>query len=84
MFEDRLEGLALGHRRVLGRQFLDPVKGEKELGLKRLLAAERAVVVEDRYALGSRRELGASRLRHTRDKVEDRGFAAASFQEASG
>jgi hypothetical protein len=77
VFEDRLEGLALGHRRVLGRQFLDPVKGEKELSLKRLLAAERAVVVECRYAVGWRHELGASRLCHTRDKVEDRGFRGA-------
>jgi hypothetical protein len=56
------------------RQFLDPVEGEIELNLKRLLAAKRAVVVEDRYALGWRREFGASRLCHTCDKVEDRGF----------
>ena len=77
VFEDRLEGLTLGHRRVLGRQFLDPVKGEKQLSLKRLLAAERAVVVECRDALGWRRELGASLLCHTSDKVEDRGFRRA-------
>jgi hypothetical protein len=47
------------------------------LDLKRLLAAERAVVVEDCYALGWRRELGAARLCHTRVKVEDRGFRGA-------
>jgi hypothetical protein len=52
VFEDRLEGLTLAQRRVLGRQFLDAAKGEIELNLKRLLAAERPVVVEDRYALG--------------------------------
>jgi hypothetical protein len=47
------------------------------LNLKRLLTAERAIVVEDRYALGWRCELGASRLCRTRDKVEDRGFHGA-------
>jgi hypothetical protein len=63
--------LTLGHRRVLGRQFLDPVKGEIELNLKRLLAAERPVVVEDSDTLGRGRELGASLFRHPRDKAED-------------
>jgi hypothetical protein len=77
VFENRLKGLALSHRRVFGRQFLHPVKREIELNLKRLLTAERAVVVEDRYALGWRRELRASRLCRTRDKVEDRGFHGA-------
>jgi hypothetical protein len=77
VFEDRLEGLPVGHRRVLGRQFLDPVEGEKELSLKRLLAAECAIVVERGDALGWRRKLGASVLRHPRDKVEDRGFRRA-------
>jgi hypothetical protein len=41
VFENRLERLPLGDRRVFGRQFLHPVKGEIELNLKRLLAAER-------------------------------------------
>jgi hypothetical protein len=77
VFEDCLEGLSLGHRRVLARQFLDPVEREIELNLKRLLAAKRAVVVEDCYALGWRYELGASQLCHTRNKVEDRGFRRA-------
>ena len=74
VLEDCLEGLSLSHRRVLGRQFLDPVEREIELDLKRLLAAERPVVVEDRYALGWRRELAASRPCHARDEVEDRRF----------
>ena len=79
--ENRLERLPLGHRRVCGRQVLHPVKGEIELNLKRLLAAERPVVVENRYALGSWRELGASLFCHTRDKVEDRPFRGQpSFQ----
>jgi hypothetical protein len=77
VFEDRLEGLTFGHRRVLGRKFLDPVEGEKELSLKRLLAAERAVIVENRDALGWRRKLASSFVRHARDKVEDRGFRRA-------
>src|SRR5580692_10362165 len=77
VFEDRLERLALGHRRVLSRQFLDPVKGEKELGLKRLLAAERAIVVKRCDALGWRRKVGAAPLGHRPDKVEDRGFRGA-------
>src|SRR5271154_1016838 len=77
VFENRLERLPLGHRRVLGRQFLHAAEGEIELNLKRLLAAERAVVVEDGYALGWRREPGASLIGHTRDKVEDRGFRGA-------
>jgi len=59
-------------RPLLGRQFLHAGKGEIELDLKRLLAAERAVV-----ALGWWCELGAARLCHTRDKVEDRGFRGA-------
>jgi hypothetical protein len=77
VFEDRLEGLALGHRRVVGRQFLYPAKGKIELDLKRLLAAKRPVVVENCYALGSWCELGASLVCHTRDKVEDCGFRGA-------
>src|SRR5580692_439094 len=35
VFENRLEQLPLGHRRVFGRQILHPVKGEIELNLKR-------------------------------------------------
>jgi hypothetical protein len=77
VFENRLERLPIGHRRVFGRQFLHPVKGEIELNLKGLLTAERAIVVEDRYALGWRRELRASFLRNARDKAEDRGFCGA-------
>jgi hypothetical protein len=56
---------------------LDPVKGEIELNLKRLLAAERAIVVERGDALGWRRKLGSSFLRHACDKVEDHGFRRA-------
>jgi hypothetical protein len=84
VFENRLEGLTLCHRRVLGRQFLDPVKGEKELSLKRLLAAERAIVVECGDALGWRRKLGPPSFvtRATKSRMAD--FAAPSFQEASG
>jgi hypothetical protein len=69
-----LKGWALAQRRVLGRQLLHAVKGEKELDLKRLLAPERPIVVERGDARRRRHELGASRLRHTRDKAEDRGF----------
>jgi hypothetical protein len=58
-------------------QFLDAAKGEIELNLKRLLAAERPVVIEDRYALGRRRELRASLLCHARDEIQDRGFCGA-------
>src|SRR6202453_373985 len=50
VFEDRLERLPLGHCRVFGREFLHASKGEIELSLKRLVAAERAIVVEDGYA----------------------------------
>src|SRR5258708_7418181 len=77
VLEDRLEGVPRRQRRIFCRQFLHPVKGKIELNLKRLLTAERAIVVEDRYALGWRCELGASQLCRTRDKVEDRGFHGA-------
>src|SRR5579871_3564263 len=40
VFEHGLEGLTLAHCRVLGRQLLHTLKGEKELNLKRLLAPE--------------------------------------------
>jgi hypothetical protein len=72
-----LKGCRPANVGVLGREFLHPAKGDIELNLKRLLAAERAVVVEDRYLLGWRRELGASLICHTRDKIEDRGSRGA-------
>src|ERR1700722_13352663 len=74
MFEHGLERLTLAQCRVLGRQLLHAVKGEEELSLKRLLTPERPIVVERGNAPGWRHKFGASRLCHTRDEVEDRGF----------
>ena len=84
MVESRLEGQTLGQCRVPGRQFLDAIKGEKNLNLKRLLAPKSPVDVETCNALWQRRELGAScfATRETKSKIAD--FAAPSFQEGSG
>src|SRR5579863_5095942 len=76
-FEHRLEGWALAHRRVLRGQFLHPVEGEMELNLQRLLAAERAIVVECGDPLGWRDEIRSTLLRHAPDEVEDRRFDRA-------
>lgn len=69
--------------RVLARQLLHAIKGEKELYLKRLLAPECPVVVKRGNAPGWRHIFGASLLCHTRDKVEIADFAALSFHEGS-
>ena len=83
-FEHRLEGLTIAHRRVFGRQVLHAVKGEKELCLKRLLAPERAVVIERGDALGGGTNSGPPCFvtRATKSRIAD--FAAPSFQEGSG
>src|SRR5271156_740479 len=77
VFEYGLERLTLAHCRILARQLLHAVKGEKELYLKRLLAPECPVVVKRGDAPGWRHEFCASSLCHTRDKVEDCGFRGA-------
>src|ERR1700741_2519940 len=77
VFEHRLERLTIAYCRVVARQLLHAVKGEKELCLKRLLAPECPVVVKCGNAPGWRHEFGAALLCHTRDKVEDRGFRRA-------
>jgi hypothetical protein len=77
VFEHGLERLTLAHCRVLARQLLHAVKGEKELYLKRPLAPECPIVVERGDPPGRRHEFGGPLLGHTLDKVEDRGFRRA-------
>ena len=55
--EDRLERLLLLPLGMLRREFLDPVEGEMNLEIQRLLGPQRAVVVERGDAFGGRHEL---------------------------
>jgi hypothetical protein len=65
---ERLLGLPL---RVLGREGLHPVEGEDPLEVHRLLAPERAVVIERRDARFRRDELGAAAIRDGLDELDD-------------
>ena len=66
---ERLLVLPLG---MLRGERLHAVEREEELEIHRLLGPERAVVVEDRDALGGRDEVGRALLRHLLDEVDDR------------
>ena len=71
--EQRGERLLVLPLRMLRRERLHAVEREEELEIHRLLAPERAVVVERRDALGRRHEIGRAFLRHLFDKGDD-GF----------
>jgi hypothetical protein len=58
--------------RMLRRERLDAVEREQELEVHRLLAPQRAVVVEDGDALLRLDELGRALLRHLGDELGDR------------
>ena len=60
--EKRLERLLVLPFGMLRRQRLDAVEGERELDVDRLLAPQRAVVVEHGDALGDGHEVGAAFL----------------------
>ena len=64
---ERLLGLPL---RMLRRQRLDAVEREGELEIDRLLAPQRAVIVEGGDAFGRWHEVRAALRRHARDEVE--------------
>ena len=65
---ERFLGLPLG---MLRRERLHAVEREVELHRHRLLAPERAVVVERGDALGDRHEVRRAFLRHLLDEVDD-------------
>src|SRR6266566_8781365 len=67
------EGLLLFPFWMLRRERLYPVNGEGELKIDRLLGPERPVVVEGRYALVKRNEVGRARLCYLLNKSDD-GF----------
>src|ERR1700751_4912810 len=69
--EQRLERLALLHCRIPAGELLDPIYEKKDLHVQRLLAPERAVVIEDGDAFCRRHEVWSTLLRHARDEVED-------------
>ena len=75
MFQHRLERLALPQRRVLVCKLLHPVKEKEKLHLKRLLAAESAIVIERGNSLIARNESRAALRGDIRDKVQYRLFA---------
>ena len=64
----RLPGLLVAERRVGLRHLVEPAQDEVGLDRQRLLAPERAVVVEDRDALGRRHAVRG----HALDEVERR------------
>jgi hypothetical protein len=57
-FEQRGEGLFVLPLRVFGRERPDPVDGEEDLKVERLLGPERAVIVESGNPFGRRYEVG--------------------------
>ncbi|MCY1344843.1 hypothetical protein D9M69_308900 [compost metagenome] len=69
--EHRLERLLLLPFRVLGGQALDFVEGEQHLEVHRLLAPQRAVVVEHGNALGGRHVVPAALGGHGTDEAFD-------------
>src|SRR4029077_21298404 len=72
--EQRLERLALLHRRIFLGELLYPRYEKKHLHLHRLLAPERPVVVKHGNALCGWHEIWSALLRHARNKVEDLRF----------
>ena len=83
MLEECLERLAFLQRRIFLCELVQPRLCEENLHLHRLLAPERAVIVEGRDALGRRHEVRPARCvtRATKSTIAD--FAALSFQHAS-
>ena len=75
--KERAEGLLVRPRRTLRRHRLDLIDCEGELGVERLLAPERTVVVEDSDALGRLHEVTTVLVRHTPDKIDDRVLRGA-------
>jgi hypothetical protein len=71
--EQRLERLFAFPLRMLRRQCPDAIHRECQLEVHRLLAPERAVIVEGGDALGNRHELCAALRRHPRGEIGD-GF----------
>ena len=78
---ERLLVLPLG---MLRRERLDAVEREEELEIHRLLAPERAVVVERGDALGRRHKVGRTFLGHLGDEVRMACLAGPSFHEGNG
>ena len=72
-FEQRGERLLVLPLGMLRRERLHAIEREVELNGHRLLAPERAVVVEDGDALRNGHEIRRTRRRDLRDKVDD-GF----------
>ena len=70
--------------RMLRRERLHAVEREEELEIHRLLAPERAVVVERGDAFLRRDEIRRAFLRHLRDESGDGLLRALSFQDGSG
>ena len=75
--DDRAEGLAVRPAGLLRREGANPVEGEGELGVDRLLHPERAVVVEHGEALLGRHEVGPTFGRRGFEEVEDGSFGGA-------
>ena len=69
--EQRGERLLVLPLRMLRRERLHPVEREDQLEIHRLLAPERAVVVERGDALGRRHKVRRAFLRDLRDEVDD-------------
>ena len=65
-------------------ELVQPVQREEHLHLHRLLAPERAVVVEGGDAVGGRHEVGAALLRHAGDEVEQRRLDGAVTPRRQG
>jgi hypothetical protein len=82
--ERGLEGLEVLPLGMIRRHRLDPIDGEQELEVERLLGPQRSVVVEDGDALGLGHEVGACRVGHPVHEVEDRVPGSPSFQDGNG
>jgi hypothetical protein len=65
------------HPRLLHHKLLAPILGEKELHLHRLLAPQRAIVVEGRDPFVRRHIVYAAFRRHARDEIDNRRFRRA-------
>ena len=76
-FEHGLERLLVLPFRVLRRQRLDAVEGERELEIHRLLGPQRAVVVEHGDAFGGRHEIRSGVLGDAPDEIDDRFLCRA-------
>ena len=75
--EQRGEGFLVFPLRMLRRERLHAVEREEKLEIHRLLAPERAVVVERGDALGDRDKVRRAFLRDLRDEVDDGLFGRA-------